>query len=43
MESPKRKSISFVKARVLIVDQVESSIPEEATVWFDLPKDERIK
>jgi hypothetical protein len=43
MESPKRKRISYLKAGVLIVDQVEPPSLKGAAVWFDLPKDESIK
>jgi len=43
MESPKWKPISYVKARVLMVDQVEPSLPKGASVRLDLPKDECIE
>ena len=43
MESPKRKRISYVKAGVLIVDQVKPAILKGTTMRFDLSKSEGIK
>ena len=43
MKSPKRKRISYVKARVLMVDQVKPAIPKGAAVRFDLSKGKGIK
>jgi len=43
MESPKWKPISYMKAGVLKVDQVEPPVLKGASVRFDLSKDECIK
>jgi len=43
MKSPKRKRISYVKAGVLIVDQVKPAILKETAVRFDLSKGKGIK
>jgi hypothetical protein len=43
MESPKRKRISYVKAGVLIVDQVKPAILRGTAVRLDLSKNDGIK
>jgi hypothetical protein len=43
MKSPKLKRISYVKAGVLIVDQVKPAIIKGTAVRFDLSKGEGIK
>jgi len=43
MKSPKRKRISYVKAGVLIVDQVKPAILKGTAVRFDLSKGKGIK
>jgi aryl-alcohol dehydrogenase-like predicted oxidoreductase len=43
MESPKRKRISDVKARVLMVDQIESAVFEGTAVRFGHSKGKGIK
>jgi hypothetical protein len=43
MKSPKLKRISYVKAGVLIVDQVKSAIFQGTAVRFDLSKGKGIK
>ena len=43
MKSPKRKRISYVKAGVLIVDQVKPAILKGTDVRFDLSKGKGIK
>jgi hypothetical protein len=43
MESPKRKRISYVKARVLIADQVKPAILKRTALRLDNSKNERIK
>jgi hypothetical protein len=43
MESPKRKRISYVKARVLIVKQVKPAILEGTDVRLDVSKNEGVK
>jgi hypothetical protein len=43
MKSPKPKRISYVKAGVLIVDQVEPALLEGTAVRFDLSKGKGIK
>ncbi len=43
MESPKRKWISYAKAGVLMVDQVEPAVLEGTDMRFDLPEGNGIK
>jgi len=43
MKSPKPKRISYVKAGVLIVDQVKPALLEGTAVRFDLSKGKGIK
>ena len=43
MKSPKLKRISYVKAGVLIVDQVKPAIFQGTAVRFDLSKGKGIK
>jgi len=43
MKSPKLKRISYVKAWVLIVDQVKPAILKGTAVRFDLSKGKGIK
>ena len=43
MKSPKLKRISYVKAGVLMIDQVKPAILQGTAVRFDLSKDKGIK
>jgi hypothetical protein len=43
MKSPKPKRISYVKSRVLIVDEVKPAILKGTAVRFDLSKGKGIK
>jgi len=43
MKSPKLKRISYVKAGVLIVDQIKPAILKGTAVRFDLSKGKGIK